>query len=97
MVLSRNLINEAERTVGKVWQLMQRVCACCQTPLMVIEGNHEIEKDAANRTFQAYVHRFKVPHAESGSASPLYYSFDIAGARSTSLSPIGLSLSSCSL
>lgn len=46
---------------------------------MVLEGNHEIERDAANATFQAYTNRFRVPHKESGSPSPKYYSFDLAG------------------
>ena len=47
--------------------------------MMVLEGNHEIEKDAANATFQAFTHRFRVPYKESGSPSPLFYSFDLAG------------------
>jgi hypothetical protein len=64
------------------------MCALGQTPMMVIEGNHEIERDAANHTFQAYVHRFKVPYAESGSPSPLFYSFDLAGALLLPLSMI---------
>ena len=50
-----------------------------QTPIMVIEGNHEIERDAANQTFLAYENRFRVPYKESGSPSPLFYSFDLAG------------------
>ncbi len=46
---------------------------------MVVEGNHEIERDAAGQMFLAYTSRYRVPHLESGSASPLYYSFDLAG------------------
>ena len=67
---------------GQWWYVkVASVCAyIAQTPMMVIEGNHEIERDAANRTFQAYFNRFRVPHAESGSPSPHFYSFDLAGA-----------------
>ena len=50
-----------------------------QVPMMVLEGNHEIERDAANATFQAFTHRFRVPYVESNSPSPLFYSFDLAG------------------
>lgn len=46
---------------------------------MVVEGNHEVEKDWLGNEFQAYKSRFRVPHVESGSADPLYYSFDLAG------------------
>ena len=46
---------------------------------MVLEGNHEIERDETNATFLAYLNRFRVPHMESGSPSPLFYSFDLAG------------------
>jgi hypothetical protein len=52
--------------------------------MMVIEGNHEIEADADGRSFQAYVRRYRVPFLESGSPSPLYYSFDLAGEPSLS-------------
>lgn len=48
--------------------------------MMVVEGNHEVEADSAGKSFQAYNARHRVPHAESGSDSPLYYSFDLAGA-----------------
>ncbi|EIE18216.1 Metallo-dependent phosphatase [Coccomyxa subellipsoidea C-169] len=48
-------------------------------PMMVVEGNHEVEADSAGKSFQAYNARYRVPHAESGSDSPLYYSFDLAG------------------
>ncbi len=47
--------------------------------MMVIEGNHEIEEDYEGNTFTAYKARYRVPHVESGSPSPLYYSFDYGG------------------
>ncbi|PIN15542.1 Purple acid phosphatase [Handroanthus impetiginosus] len=50
-----------------------------RVPMMVIEGNHEIEPQAANITFLSYVTRFSVPSKESGSNSNLYYSFDAGG------------------
>lgn len=53
--------------------------------MMVVEGNHEIESDAAGKSFQAYRARYRVPHQESNSASPLYYSFDLAGEHSLSV------------
>ncbi|KAE8670275.1 ERF062 protein [Hibiscus syriacus] len=46
-------------------------------PMMVIGGEHEIEKQADNQTFTAYSYRFASTNDESGST--LYYSFD-AGA-----------------
>ncbi len=52
---------------------------------MVVEGNHESERDAAGKSFQAYEARFRVPHKESNSTSPKYYSFDLAGERSTAV------------
>lgn len=48
-------------------------------PMMVIEGNHEIEPQAANLTFISYMTRFAVPAEESGSNSNFYYSFDAGG------------------
>eukprot|EP00250_Pteridium_aquilinum_P009915 c19024_g1_i1 orf=45-1793(+) len=48
-------------------------------PMMVIEGNHEIEPQAENVTFASYKARFAVPQQESGSGSNLYYSFDAGG------------------
>ncbi|XP_055833003.1 purple acid phosphatase 23 isoform X2 [Solanum dulcamara] len=50
-----------------------------RVPMMVIEGNHEIEPQAAGLTFQSYLTRFSVPSKESGSNSNLYYSFDAGG------------------
>ncbi|CAA7400609.1 unnamed protein product [Spirodela intermedia] len=50
-----------------------------EVPLMVIEGNHEIEMQAKNQTFVAYSSRFAFPSEDSGSFSPFYYSFDAGG------------------
>ena len=46
---------------------------------MTVEGNHEIEVDAAGKTFLSYTARYRMPSAESGSPSQLYYSFDLGG------------------
>lgn len=46
---------------------------------MLIEGNHEIEPQAAGVTFKSYLSRFAVPSAESDSKSNFYYSFDAGG------------------
>ena len=48
-------------------------------PMMVIEGNHEIEPQVAGITFKSYLTRFAVPSEESGSKSNFYYSFDAGG------------------
>jgi hypothetical protein len=48
-------------------------------PMMVVEGNHEIEEQIHNKTFASYSSRFAFPSEESGSFSPFYYSFDVGG------------------
>ncbi|KAK4266649.1 hypothetical protein QN277_027539 [Acacia crassicarpa] len=48
-------------------------------PIMVIEGNHEIELQAENQTFVSYSSRFAFPSEESGSSSTFYYSFNAGG------------------
>ena len=50
-------------------------------PWMVTEGNHEVEAlpVVGFAPFVAYNARWRMPHEESGSASNLYYSFDMAG------------------
>jgi hypothetical protein len=48
-------------------------------PMMVIEGNHEIEPQADGITFKSYLTRFAVPAKQSGSKSNFYYSFDVGG------------------
>lgn len=50
-----------------------------RVPMMVIEGNHEIEPQAAGITFKSYLTRFAVPSDESGSKTNFYYSFDAGG------------------
>ncbi|KAG9151045.1 hypothetical protein Leryth_027239 [Lithospermum erythrorhizon] len=50
-----------------------------RVPMMVIEGNHEIEPQAAGITFKSFLTRFSVPGKESGSNSSFFYSFDAAG------------------
>ncbi|KAL6521119.1 Purple acid phosphatase 22 [Orobanche gracilis] len=51
-------------------------------PWMVTQGNHEIEifPIIYPHGFKAYNARWRMPYQESGSASNLYYSFDVAGA-----------------
>ncbi|KAL8162874.1 hypothetical protein V2J09_014363 [Rumex salicifolius] len=48
-------------------------------PMMVIEGNHEIEEQVGERTFEAYKSRFAFPSKESKSHSEFYYSFNAGG------------------
>lgn len=48
-------------------------------PIMVVEGNHELEKQVENQTFVAYSSRFAFPSKESGSKSTFYYSFNAGG------------------
>lgn len=50
-----------------------------RVPMMVIEGNHEIEPQISGITFKSYLTRFAVPSAESGSNSSFYYSFNAGG------------------
>ncbi|XP_026400883.1 purple acid phosphatase 15-like [Papaver somniferum] len=50
-----------------------------KVPIMVVEGNHEIEAQADNKTFAAYSSRFAFPNEESGSSSTFYYSFNAGG------------------
>ncbi|KAF5752493.1 purple acid phosphatase 15-like isoform X5 [Tripterygium wilfordii] len=50
-----------------------------KVPIMVVEGNHEIEQQVENQTFVAYSSRFAFPSRESGSTSTSYYSFNAGG------------------
>ncbi|GMY33925.1 purple acid phosphatase 15 isoform X1 [Fagus crenata] len=50
-----------------------------KVPIMVVEGNHEIEEQAGRQTFAAYSSRFAFPSEESGSSSTFYYSFNAGG------------------
>lgn len=50
-----------------------------KVPIMMVQGNHEIEEQAKNQTFSSYISRFAFPSKESRSSSPFYYSFDAGG------------------
>ncbi|XP_042059243.1 purple acid phosphatase 23 [Salvia splendens] len=50
-----------------------------RVPMMVIQGNHEIEPQANDMSFVSYTSRFSVPAEESGSDTKMYYSFDAGG------------------
>ncbi|CAA3030308.1 purple acid phosphatase 15 isoform X2 [Olea europaea var. sylvestris] len=50
-----------------------------KVPIMMVQGNHEIELQAQNRTFASYSSRYAFPYKESGSSSPFYYSFNSGG------------------
>ncbi|XP_020551050.1 purple acid phosphatase 15 isoform X1 [Sesamum indicum] len=50
-----------------------------KVPIMMVQGNHEIEEQAQNRTFASYTSRFAFPSKESGSSSAFYYSFNTGG------------------
>lgn len=50
-----------------------------KVPIMVVEGNHEIEEQVENQTFVAYSSRFAFPSDESRSSSTFYYSFNAGG------------------
>ncbi|CAB4261459.1 unnamed protein product [Prunus armeniaca] len=50
-----------------------------KVPIMVIEGDHDIEQQAGNQTFVSYSSRFAFPSEESGSSSTLFYSFNAGG------------------
>lgn len=60
-----------------LYRFMQNLVS--RVPIMVVEGNHEIEEQAGNKTFMAYSSRFAFPSAESGSSSTFYYSFNAGG------------------
>ncbi|KAG6420000.1 hypothetical protein SASPL_116514 [Salvia splendens] len=48
-------------------------------PIMMVQGNHEIEEQIHGQTFTSFTSRFAFPHKESGSSSPFYYSFNAGG------------------
>jgi acid phosphatase type 7 len=58
-----------------------------KTPIMVVEGNHEVEEQGHNKTFEAYKSRFAFPSVESGSYSEFYYSFNAGGIHLIMLGP----------
>ncbi|KAL2343746.1 hypothetical protein Fmac_005031 [Flemingia macrophylla] len=51
--------------------------ATLRVPMIVVEGNHEIEPQAGEITFQSYLTQFGVPVEKGDSESNLYYSFDV--------------------
>ncbi|XP_073013025.1 purple acid phosphatase 15-like isoform X3 [Typha latifolia] len=50
-----------------------------EVPIMVVEGNHEIEEQVGSKIFEAYSSRFAFPSYESGSFSTFYYSYNAGG------------------
>lgn len=75
---SQTPIHETYQPRWDYWgRYMQPVTS--KIPIMVVEGNHEIEKQVENQTFVAYSSRFAFPSKESGSSSTFYYSFNAGG------------------
>ncbi|XVE72748.1 hypothetical protein DITRI_Ditri11bG0063600 [Diplodiscus trichospermus] len=71
-------IHEAYQPRWDYWgRFMQSLIS--KIPIMVVEGNHEIEEQAGNQTFVAYSSRFAFPSQESKSFSTFYYSFNAGG------------------
>ncbi|KAI9112263.1 hypothetical protein K1719_016786 [Acacia pycnantha] len=78
MPVSKTPIHETYQPRWDYWgRFMQNLVS--KVPMMVVEGNHEIEQQAFNRTFVAYSSRFAFPSEESGSSSTFYYSFNAGG------------------
>ncbi|KAK9733921.1 hypothetical protein RND81_04G101100 [Saponaria officinalis] len=75
---SQTPIHETYQPRWDYWgRFMQKLIS--RTPIMVVEGNHEIEVQAENKTFVAYSTRFAFPSEESESKSTFYYSFNAGG------------------
>lgn len=75
---SKTPIHETYQPRWDYWgRFMQNLVS--RVPIMVVEGNHEIEAQAGNQTFVAYSSRFAFPSEESGSLSSFYYSFNAGG------------------
>ncbi|KAJ6420810.1 hypothetical protein OIU84_028222 [Salix udensis] len=75
---SQTPIHETYQPRWDYWgRYMQPVTS--KIPIMVVEGNHEIERQVENQTFVAYSSRFAFPSRESGSPSTFYYSFNAGG------------------
>ncbi|KAG5226699.1 purple acid phosphatase [Salix suchowensis] len=65
---SQTPIHETYQPRWDYWgRYMQPVTS--KIPIMVVEGNHEIERQVENQTFVAYSSRFAFPSRESGSLS----------------------------
>eukprot|EP00884_Botryococcus_braunii_P011459 jgi/Botrbrau1/20313/Bobra.0410s0001.1 len=64
-----------------------------RVPLQVIVGNHDVEPQFSGRfstsdvKFVAWKTRYPMPHKESGSSDPNYYSYDVGGVHFIALSP----------
>ncbi|VVA35735.1 PREDICTED: purple acid [Prunus dulcis] len=69
--------NRSSSPAGNLCRFMDHLIS--KAPIMVIEGNREIEEQVENKTFVAYSSRFAFPSEESGSSSTLYYSFNAGG------------------
>ncbi|KAK9281732.1 hypothetical protein L1049_004636 [Liquidambar formosana] len=75
---SQSPIHETYQPRWDYWgRFMQNLVS--KVPIMVVEGNHEIEKQVGNQTFVAYSSRFAFPSKECGSPSTFYYSFNAGG------------------
>ncbi|KAJ8899421.1 hypothetical protein K2173_018395 [Erythroxylum novogranatense] len=75
---SKTPIHQTYQPRWDYWgRFMQRLVS--KIPIMVIEGNHEIEEQVGKQTFVAYSSRFAFPSKESGSPSTFYYSFNAGG------------------
>ncbi|GFY99382.1 purple acid phosphatase 15 [Actinidia rufa] len=75
---SQTPIHETYQLRWDYWgRFMQNLVS--KVPIMVVEGNHEIEEQVQNQTFVAYSSRFAFPSKESGSLSTFYYSFNSGG------------------
>ncbi|KAK9726551.1 hypothetical protein RND81_05G222800 [Saponaria officinalis] len=71
-------IHETYQPRWDYWgRFMQKLIS--KIPIMVVEGNHEIEEQAEDKTFAAYSTRFAFPSEESQSKSTFYYSFNAGG------------------
>ncbi|GMP77921.1 hypothetical protein CsSME_00034032 [Camellia sinensis var. sinensis] len=71
-------IHETYQPRWDYWgRYMQRVVA--KVPIMMIEGNHDVEEQGGDVQFASYSSRFAYPSKESGSKSTLYYSFNAGG------------------
>ncbi|CAI0561075.1 unnamed protein product [Linum tenue] len=75
---SNTPIHETYQPRWDYWgRFMQDLIA--KVPIMVVEGNHEIEPQVGGQTFVSYSSRFAFPSEESGSRSTFYYSFNAGG------------------
>ncbi|CAI0437042.1 unnamed protein product [Linum tenue] len=71
-------IHETHQPRWDYWgRYMQPVIS--RVPIMVIEGNHELETQVKKKVFESYSARFAFPSEESKSHSTMYYSFNAGG------------------